>query len=130
MKKLISFVTMGVVLGSAAVFADPDSSRVPLERAEEALKANIVKNPDARGLPNAFDRVLENARRHETKGKNQPPGKQQPGPSSATGGNAERTEVVDRVENTERPDRVERIDRPELPAHPVHPDHPTHPGRP
>jgi len=126
MKKLIGVVTIGVVLGSAAVFADPDSSRVPLERAEEALKANIVKNPDARGLPNAFNRVLENARRHETKGKNQPPGQQQPGPSSATGGNVERTEVVDRLDRLDRLD----IDRPVPPARPVHPEHPTHPGRP
>jgi len=133
MKKLIGIVTIGVVLGSAAVFADPDPSRLPMDRAIESVKKNIEKNPDVEGLRNARERLLENRRRQTTGSKNQAPGQQKHGPSSAehkeTGGDAKRTEVVDRVERAELPDRVERVERPERvdrPEHPVHPGHPQH----
>jgi len=131
MKKLIGVVTIGVVLGSAAAFADPDPSRLPMDRAMESVNKNIVKNPDARGLRNASERLEENRTRQGTRGKNHAPGQQKHEPSSAehkaTGGNAERTEVVDRVERAELPDRVERVERPERVDRP---EHPVHPGRP
>ena len=122
MKKLIGIVTMGVVLGSAAAFADPDPSRVPIDRAIESVNKNIVKNPDVRGLRNAQQHLIENQVRQRTRGKNHAPGQQKHEPSSAerkeTGGDVGRPQVVDRVESIDRPETAARPDlsaRPELP---------------
>ncbi len=129
MKKLIGVVAMGGILCCATAFAaDPNPPQVPMERALESLNKNIAKNPDASGLQNAKERLLDNRKRQATRGKNRAPGQQKPKPSSAehkeTGGDAERTQVVDRVEHV---DRIERIDRPEPPARLEHPTHPGHP---
>lgn len=132
MKKLIGVVAMGGILCCATAFAaDPNPPQVPMERALESLNKNIAKNPDASGLQNAKERLLDNRKRQATRGKNHAPGQQKREPSSAelkkTSGDAERTQVVDHVERVDRVERVERIDRPEPPARLEHPAHPGHP---
>jgi hypothetical protein len=121
MKKLIGVVTMGVVLGSAAAFADPDPSRQPLDRAIERVGENIAEHPDNEGLQNAINHLLDNRARQAARGKNQAPGQQKREPSSAEhkeiGGDVERPQVVDRAESIDRPETAARPDvsaRPEL----------------
>src|SRR2546427_9929557 len=76
---------MAVVLGSATAFADPDPTRVPLANAVEKNTENSAKNPQARGLQNAREHLLENARRQQEKRANHPPGQQKKAAGGATG---------------------------------------------
>src|SRR2546427_10593160 len=76
---------MAVVLGSATAFADPDPTRVPLANAVEKNTENSAKNPQARGLQNAREHLLENARRQQEKRANHPPGQQKKAAGGAAG---------------------------------------------
>ena len=98
MKKLIGVASMAVVLGSATAFADPDPTRVPLANAIEKNTENSAKNPQARGLQNAREHLLENARRQQEKRANHPPGQQK----KAAGGAAGTRETVASAERTQR----------------------------
>ena len=129
MKKLIGVASMAVVLGSATAFADPDPTRVPLANAVEKNTENSAKNPQARGLQNAREHLLENARRQQEKRANHPPGQQK----KAAGGVAGTRETVagaERTQRVERVERVERVDRPDRPDRPNRPDRPDRPDRP
>src|SRR5437879_11468942 len=92
---------MAVVLGSATAFADPDPTRVPLANAIEKNTENSAKNPQARGLQNAREHLLENARRQQEKRANHPPGQQK----KAAGGAAGSREIVAGAERTQRAER-------------------------
>src|SRR6266480_1671280 len=75
-KRLIGVASIAVVFGSATAFADPDPTRVPLANAIEKNTENSAKNPQARGLQNAREHLLDNARRQQEKRANHPPGQQ------------------------------------------------------
>ena len=122
MKALISVVGVTAALCSATVFADPDPTHQPMQRADESLVRNIAKNPDNEGLRNAFDRHATNRERQATRGRNQAPGQQK------LRADAERAPLADRVA-VERVERVERPDRPDRPDRPERPDRPDRPHR-
>ena len=95
MKKILSVTGIAALLLCSSAFADP--TNIPMQQGLVSVQRNIARNPDNEGLQNARDRIIENAVRQESRGRNHAPGQQ-------------RIEGVERVERVERPDRIERVD--------------------
>jgi hypothetical protein len=131
MKRVVVVAGIGLVLCSPVAIADPDPAKVPLQNAAGHVTANGVKNPQAPGLQNARDRIVDNAARQEENrnehnhpnnadGKNAGGRDAGAGPDRAQGvertERTERVERVERVERAERPERPERVERPDRPS--------------
>jgi hypothetical protein len=114
-KKTIGLVGMAVLLCSASAFADDthtSSKGGTMVRSFEAVTGNAVKNPDAPGLQNAQQNMIENAAKHAA---------HEHGHGAA---GAERPQGVDRVEKVEKVERVERVERVEKVERPERPERP------
>jgi hypothetical protein len=127
MKKFVPVAGIGLVLCSAVAFADPDPAKVPLSNAIEHVTENGAKNPQAPGLQNARDRIVNNAARQEENRNNHGPHKAADGKDAA--GGVDRAQGVERTERVERVERVERAERPERPERVERPERPDRPGQ-
>jgi len=125
MKKLIGVAGISALVCSATAFGAPDPARVPLANAVEKNAENSAKNPQARGLQNAREHLLDNAKRQQEKRASNPPGQHKLGVRASS----DRAQLADRTERVERVERPDRPDRPDRPNRPDRPDRPERPHR-
>ena len=118
MKKAIGLVGAALLACSTNVMAQagtpPEQQRGTMSQALERVGENAAEQPGNPGLPKAFGRLTDNAKKHE---QHQQDKTEKAGVERTQGvDRVERVERVERPEKAERPERVVRVERPEPPG--------------